>query len=241
MFNRILFTILIILQVQLLAIPKEIFVVSEGWKEYTNKDGTGLYFDIVKLVYEPIGIKVTTKLYPYNRAVQMVKKKQADMWLGSYIDEEDYAIYPKYHFDKDILTAMFKKNKFKTFSTIEDLRDKNIAWIRGYGFEDYIDVPMKIHERNNRKAIFKSLEKDRFDIFLDDKYDMAEAIKKINFNTSSYDFVKLLEFNLYPAFRNDNRGKELNNIWDKKIKELITTGLLKKVYKRNNSLEYYPY
>jgi len=145
------------LQVQLFAIEKEIFVVSESWKNYTNKDGSGLYFDIVRLVYEPMGIKVKTKEYPYNRGSQMVEKKQADMWLASYIDEEDYAIYPKYHFDKDIITAMFKKNKFKNFKGIESLRDKNVGWIRGYSFDDYIDIPMKIHERNNRKACLRSL------------------------------------------------------------------------------------
>ena len=241
MIKRFLLIILFIMQFQLLAMPKEIFVVSEEWKSYTNKDGTGLYFDIVKLVYEPIGIKVKIKIYPYNRSVQMVEKKQADFWLGSFKDEEDYAIYPIHYYDKDIITAMFKKDKFKTFEGIESLRDRKVGWIRGYNFDEDIDVPMNINERNNRKSLLKSLEKDRFDILLDDKSDIQEAIKETNFDASKYNFVKLLEFNLYPAFRNDNKGKELRKIWDERINILIKNGLLKDLYIKNNYLKDYPY
>ncbi len=74
---------------------KEVLVVSECWIDLTNKDGSGLYFDIVRMVYELVGIKVKIKIFPYNRSSMMVKKKRADVWLGSYLDEEDYAIYSK--------------------------------------------------------------------------------------------------------------------------------------------------
>jgi len=46
---------------------------------------------------------------------------------------------------------------------------------------------------------------------------------------------------LYPAFRNDKKGKELNKIWDERINQLINNGLLKEIYIKNNKLEDYPY
>ena len=153
MYKNIIFLILLF-QIQLLSVQniKQIYIVSEEWKNLTNKDGTGLYFDIAKMIYEPLGIKVKTNNFPYSRATIMVEKKIADAWLGSYRDEEDYAIYPKYHFDKDIVFAMFKKDKIKDFTGVESLKDKKVSWIRGYGYEDYIDVPMNMQERNNRKS-----------------------------------------------------------------------------------------
>jgi len=241
MLKNLLFIILLFMQIQLLAISKEVFVVSESWEEYTNKDGSGLYFDIVKLVYEPIGIKVKIKIYPYTRAVQMVKKKQADFWLGSFFNEEDYALYPKYHFDKDIVSAMFKKDKYKEFKGIETLRNQKVGWIRGYAYDEDIDIPMQINKRNTRISLLKSLKKNRFDIILDDKYDIKHAIKKINFDVSEYAFIEILESNLYPAFRDDEKGEELRKIWNERMKTLIENGLLKKVYVKNDSLIDYPY
>ena len=111
-----IFLFIMFIQIQLFAapFPKEIFIVSESWEDLTNKDGSGLYFDLARMIYEPTGVSVKIKIYPYNRSSMMVEKKRADVWLGSYIDEEDYAIYPKYYFDHDIVTAMYKKKNFQT-------------------------------------------------------------------------------------------------------------------------------
>lgn len=229
-----LLILILLLQIQIFASQniKEIFVVSENWDTFTNEDGSGLYFDIVRMVYKDSGIKVKIKIYPYKRSSMMVEKKRADVWLASYLDEEDYAIYPKYYFDEDIVTAMFKKSKFPNFSGVNSLKNKNVCWVRGYSYDEYIDVEIKKHERNDRKSILLSLDNDRFDIFLDDEIDMKAEIKKINFNTSKYRLVKLLRLKLYPGFRNDEKGRILLDIWDKEMKKLIEDGSLKKTFQK---------
>lgn len=239
--NILLLVILINIHIFASSSVKEIFVVSESWKGLTEKDGSGLYFDIVRMVYKPVGIDVKTKIYPYNRSSMMVEKKMADMWLGSYLDEEEYAIYPKYYFDQDRVTAMFKKKKFPNFSGVKTLEGKNVCWVRGYAYDEYIEVPMKQHERNDRKSILQSLEKDRFDFFLDDEDDMKEGIKANKFKTDAYSFVSLLSFNIYPAFRDDAKGKELKEIWDKQMKKLVDDGSLKKLFIKYNYEEDYLY
>ena len=221
-----LFIFIVLIHFQLFGAqtPKEIFIVTESWEDLTNKDGSGLYFDLVRMIYEPAGINVKIKIYPYNRSSMMVEKKKADAWLGSYLEEEDYAIYPKYYFDHDIVTAMYKTKKFPEFDGLNSLKDKNICWIRGYGYDEYIDIPIKKHERNERKSILDSLDKDRFDVFLDAKFDMSDAIKRFNFDTSEYSFIEILKFKLYPAFRDDERGKILRDIWDKNFKFIVDDG-----------------
>ncbi len=220
---------------------KEISIVTESWERLTNKDGSGLYFDLARMIYAPEGIAVKIKIYPYNRASMMVEKKRADVWLGSYIDEEDYAIYPKHYFDHDVVTAMYKKDKFPKFAGLNSLKNQKVCWIRGYGYEEYLNVPIKQQERNDRKSILQSLKEDRFDIFLDAKFDMLEAIKKFNFDTSGYEFTTVLDFKLYPAFRNDERGEILKEIWDKNFKIFLEDGSLKKLYIKHNLEKYYLY
>ena len=242
LFKKI-FILLLLLNFQLFATqtPKEIFIVTESWEDLTNKDGTGLYFDLARMIYEPAGISVKIKIYPYKRSSRMVEKKRADIWLGSYLDEEDYAIYPKYYFDHDIVTAMFKKEKFPNFDGVNSLKDENVCWMRGYDYDEYITVPIKKNERNDRKSILDSLEKDRFDIFLDAKFDMSDAIERFNFDTTEYGFYEILRFKLYPAFRNDERGKRLKDIWDRNFKAVLDDGSLKKLYIKHKLEEYYLY
>lgn len=238
-----LFLFLIFLNIQVLSAQniKEILIVSESWEDYTNEDGSGLYFDVARMIYEPLGIKVKTKIYPYSRSSQMVEKKIADAWLGSYIDEEDYAVYPHYYFDRDIITAMFKKEKYPNPIGLTSLENKDACWIRGYGLDEYLGVTVKVHERNDRKAILMSLEEDRFDFFLDDKYDMKDALEKNNFDTAKYNFVELLEVPLFPGFRNDGRGKELQAIWDRRFKILMQDGSFEKLYIKHDAIDDYRY
>lgn len=235
--------IVVILQINIYATPniKEVLFVSEPVDGVLHEDGSGLYADIVKKIYEPLNIKVSIKIYPYNRAVQQVQSKNADAWLGSYVDEEDFALYPKYYFDEDIVTAMVKKEKFPTFDGMNSLLGKNICWLRGYDYDDFIDVDIIQHERNNRKSILLSLENDRFDIYLDAEYDIKEAIKKYNFDASKYSFYEVLSLKLYPAFRNDERGKQLRDMWDAQFEKFLKDGSLKEIYIKNELLDFYLY
>lgn len=241
MLNKIL--IFILIQIQLLATqtPKEIFIVSESWENLTNEDGSGLYFDLARMIYEPSGVKVKIKIYPYSRSSMMVEKKLADAWIGSYLDEEEYALYPKYYFDHDIVTAMYKKKKFPNFEGLKSLEGKDICWMRGYDYDDYISFPFKKHERNDRKSILLSLQKDRFDVFLDADFDMKDAIERFKVDTSEYGFSEIFRFELYPGFRNDERGKLLKEIWDREFKVLLDNGSLKKLFIKHKLEEYYLY
>ncbi len=241
MFQKKLLLVLFIFTMNLFGQVKEVFVVSEKWDGYTNQDKSGLYFDIVRQVYEPLGIKVKIGIYPYNRTVKMIKEKKADFWLGSFIDEEEFALYPTHYFDIDRITAMFKKDKFKDFKGVKDLKGKSVAWIRGYDYQEEIDVPMNISERNNRKALLKSLKQDRIDFYLDDERNMRDALEKNNFNTSSYKLVEILKFNLYPAFRKDKIGEDLLKIWDERLLDMVKDGSLKNLYIKYNIAKYYPF
>jgi hypothetical protein len=62
---------------------KTIFIVTPEWDGQTNKDGTGLFFDIVRSVYEPEGIKMKFEIVPWKRAELMVISDKAAL-LDSY-------------------------------------------------------------------------------------------------------------------------------------------------------------
>lgn len=65
-------------------VPVPLLLVSEEWTDYTNADGSGLAWDILRRVFEPSGYKVKTRTEPYSRAVGLVQRGEADVWVGSY-------------------------------------------------------------------------------------------------------------------------------------------------------------
>ena len=55
--------------------PTEIIMASEEWTNATNRDGTGLYWDIFRAVYEPVGIKTKFVIQSFDGSVSLVKKR----------------------------------------------------------------------------------------------------------------------------------------------------------------------
>lgn len=89
-----------------LAMPGQVRLVSEEWLDYTNADGSGLAWDVLRKVFEPAGVKVRTQGAPYSRAVGLVKRGEADAWVGSYHEENADNLYPRWHFDMDHIYAL---------------------------------------------------------------------------------------------------------------------------------------
>ena len=83
---------------------------------------------------------------PYKRTVEQVRKQKGDAWLGSYANEVDFAIYPKWHYDTDNVVAFFKKKAVNKWSGEASLKGKKVGWLRGYAFDDYFKVKVKKRE-----------------------------------------------------------------------------------------------
>ena len=81
--------------------PEVIVFASEEWANATNKDGTGLYWDIFRAVYEPVGIKTKFIIRSYKGSVILVKKNQADAAVGIHPEKIQGALYSQYPFVKD--------------------------------------------------------------------------------------------------------------------------------------------
>lgn len=134
-------------------VPKQIHLVSEEWLDYTNADGTGVAWDVLRKVFEPAGVKVVTQSAPYSRAVGLVKRGEADAWVGSYKEENDDNLYPRWHFDMDHIYALGLVSKpVPTRQTIGRYR---LAWVRGYDFGSYLPDVHDFREVQRREGILR--------------------------------------------------------------------------------------
>ncbi|PKF49479.1 hypothetical protein [Enterovibrio nigricans] len=105
----------------------EITIISEYWADATEKNGSGLYFDIMKRVFEPLGYTIKTQTTTYSRSVKLVQSKRMDVFLGSYLDEQEDVLYPRWHFDAEQVAAIYKPSVIANWQGEASLKGKTVA------------------------------------------------------------------------------------------------------------------
>jgi len=214
--------------------PAEIILVSEEWANATNKDGTGLYWDIFRAVYEPVGIKTKFIIRSYKGSVSLVKKRQADAVVGIHPEKIQGAISSRYPFAKDYVLALFKKNKIDQWNGPETLKNKKIGWIKDYSFDDYLEVPVIKKEFSKRETILRHLDNDQIDFFMDTRNDVESVLNKGIIDVTRYTVETVLELERYLIFADNKKGREFKKIFDYRFPNLVKSGEIEKLFVKWN-------
>ncbi|WDY57511.1 substrate-binding periplasmic protein [Pseudomonas sp. PSKL.D1] len=210
-------------------VPRQVHLVSEEWLDYTNADGTGVAWDVLRKVFEPAGVKVVTQSAPYSRAVGLVKRGEADAWVGSYKEEDEDNLYPRWHFDMDHIYALGLATK--PVPTPENVGQYRLAWVRGYDYGSYLPNVKNFREIQRREGILPMLEHDRVDFYIDAltevDYVLGQASQPERFRRTH-----VAELPLYLAFNRSVDAKALVALFDKRMAELVRSGELKPIFER---------
>jgi len=222
--------------------------VSEEWDDSTRSDGTGLYWDIIRAVFEPEGYKVITINKSYAGSVSMVKKKAMDAMVGAYEKEIADGIYPQTHFAVDVVQAVYKKGRTIEWKDVTSIKDSTVAWISGYSYEYYLsaDIAKSLTIRlfNNREDIFKFFATGKLDFYIDAEADIKDFFKKHANQYQEQDFIRqtFLELKLFVVFTSDERGRKLAAIFDRRMQDLLKQGEIRKLYDKYPNANFkYPF
>lgn len=214
--------------------PEVIVFASEEWANATNKDGTGLYWDIFRAVYEPVGIKTKFIIRSFKGSVILVKKNQADAAVGTHPEKIQGALYSQYPFVKDYLLVLFKKNRFDQWNGQETLKNKKVGLIKGYAYDDYLEVPVAKREFLNRESILQHLDNDQIDFFMDTRNDVESVLNKGIIDVTRYTVETVMALERYLVFADNKKGKELKRIFDNRFPRLVQSGEIEKLFAKWN-------
>ena len=214
--------------------PAEIVLASEEWTNATNKDGTGLYWDIFRAVYEPVGIKTKFIIRSYKGSVSLVKKNQADAMVGIHPEKIQGALSSRYPFVKDYVLVLFKKNNLYQWNGQETLKNKKVGWIKGSSFDEYLEVPVIKRELAKRENILRRLDKNQIDFFMDTRNDVESVLNKGIIDVTHYTVETVLELERYLVFADNKKGKELKKIFDDRFPRLVESGELDRLFVKWN-------
>lgn len=152
----------------------EIRVVSETWTRYTQEDGRGVAWDLLRAVYEPAGVRLRIANEPYTRAVGLVLRGEADAWVGAYRGEIDEALYPRWPYDVDPIAVLSLKDNPPP--PLEGLSRFRLSWMRGYAFARYFPTLTPHSELQRRTSALPMLLNHRVDYFIDSRPELEEML-----------------------------------------------------------------
>lgn len=212
--------------------PREIRVVSEVWVNYTQADGRGLAWDLLRAIYEPEGVRLNLRSEPYVRSVGLVQRGEADAWVGSYRNEIEHILYPHWPYDVDPIGALgLKTSAEPSLATLDRYR---LAWMRGYAFDRYLDPLKQRNELQRRSSALPMLDGHRIDYFIDARPELEEMIQAPGVDASEYRITDVGSIPLYLGFANNERGRALAKLYDSRMQALYRSGELERIFARWN-------
>jgi ABC-type amino acid transport substrate-binding protein len=218
--------------------------VTESWHNYTNKDGSGLYNDIVKEVFADH--ELVTVYIPWKRALLEVRNGTSDM-TGATSAVKGYAV-PRASILTAPISVLFNK-KHITYSDFSSLANHIGVWPSPYEDELFLGTDKALFNGfsvQERETAYKMLMSGRADYFLDTKalhqaWLASQEVKtKGKITANDFDIVDISHLNLYMIFTDNERGHRLKNIFDTGIEKLRQQGKLRKIYEKYNFLEQMP-
>ncbi|MFG1485137.1 transporter substrate-binding domain-containing protein [Halobacteriovorax sp. RZ-1] len=212
---------------------KTIEISTPKWDGFTNKDGSGLYFELVKKAYSLSNIKVNYTFVPWPRAVKYVNENHKDAMLGAYNSDEE-SIYPNFPIDVEYTLVIYKKNTLKDWQGVESLKGKEVYWVRGYNYHEYIKTKLDWRELQDTNQGLKLLEKGRIKFFIDSNNTLRPKLKEFKIDLKDYEIKPVITKFLYVRFSRTKKSQELIKIFDKNMATLLKSKDLEKIYKKWN-------
>lgn len=225
--------------------PAQISISTPTWRYYTDRDGSGLYFDLMRKIYAQQGIKLDVSYVPWSRALHKVERGISDVVLGETKNRKnpEAVVLTHWVLDYEEITVVYRKDKNIQWNDEETLKNRTTVWMESYAYDTMFPVSMQWSEVALLKKGLEQV-RDNRTVFLMDYASEVNAIIEANpeeFNRDDYVFQTLKRITpIYPAFATTAQGKALAVIFDDEMATLYKNGYLDMLYK-NYGYDQYPH
>lgn len=211
----------------------EVIAVGPSWETFTNRDGTGLYHEILDKVFGLYGISVKREYVPSERAYDLVRDGKADfMTCHDVVDLPlRLAKHPMY---EGTYFVFYKKSRFGNWKGDDTLKGHTVAWRIGY--YDEINFPVEVIPKEVKSGIsaLGMVVLDRVDFYVDDMSFIEDSIKnsKVDFNLQDYAIKPVGRRTYHPVFSSSARADEVMRLYDAGMETLYKSDELQKIFNK---------
>lgn len=214
-------------------------IVTPAWDGQTNADGSGLFFEMFRAVYEPAGVEVRYRFVPWKRARQTVAAGEADaMFCVWRVDaEEQGLVVPRFPMYVEYTAVVWKAGTLPDWKGAESLNGKRAVWLGGYDFHT-LDFFANTRfagwdEVEEFEDAWRLLTRGRADVYIDALLDIREYADARSLDLDADYHVEILwGENAYPAFHPSEKSRRLMRIFDDRIQTLFADGRLRALFEK---------
>ena len=224
---------------------KKIVLATDTIDGLVEKDGSGLYVDMLTKIFAAQSIELNIMIVPQSRAYLWTANGNADAMLSARQNEVEGLYFPVWHYDITFVSAMFKKDRFKDWQGEYSLQNRSVGTLRGANYNNYLYVPIDLQQVTQRIEGVKMLKLDRLDFFLDNRKALqqtlianATELSKMNFDPQQYQIENIVPVKQYIAFTDNAKGRELAQIFDAGFAKLLASGELEALFIAYNYLPF---
>jgi ABC-type amino acid transport substrate-binding protein len=215
-----------------IAEPVNISVVTEDMADYTNRDGSGYYLDLLRRVYPEPEWQLTVDLVPFSRALYLVAQKRVDIGLGFYLGDLNHAYYSREPVEVDKIDVAVTPELAALWQGISSLKSKRVQAMLKYRLDSFVDVPMYYEENSNLLQMLNRVNSGYIDAVLDYKDEMETLAIKLAHPRRYVIIENVLHPAVYFVFPQTPKGEWLKTIFDSEMDKLIQTGEIDKIFHR---------
>ncbi|WP_041417863.1 substrate-binding periplasmic protein [Shewanella woodyi] len=217
---------------QLMATPQTIQVATESWLGYTNEDGTGFYFDILKHVFPQKDWTLEIDIAPFSRVRYLLNHERADIALGFYVGDKTKALYSEHAVEVDSVDVALTPEMAQIWEGVNSLSFKKVQALLAYRYDEFIDVPMYYEESSNLLDMLNRVNRGRIDAVLDYKPAMLAKAAKLAQPRQFVIIENIFQAEIYFVFAQNSKGALLKAHFDIELQKMIDSGELDRLFQQ---------
>ena len=211
----------------------EVVAAGPSWENFTNRDGTGLYHELLHAVFGLYGITVDRVYTPSERAYSLVREGRADFMTchDKPVHGLVMAHRPMY---ANLFFAFFRKAAHPGFSGPEDLEGGKVVVRIGYYDQSNFPVPVRLKEVKTGPSALGMVVLGRADFYVDDANFIQRSLEdtSLDFEPSDFAMEPIGNRSYHPLFSDSPRGRTIMELYDRGMERLARQGALEPIFSR---------
>ncbi|GFM35741.1 hypothetical protein DSM19430T_04250 [Desulfovibrio psychrotolerans] len=210
-----------------------VVVVGPEWERFTNRDGTGLYHEILDNIFTRQGVHIARTYAPPQRSNDLVQAGRADMMTCRDRAAEPLFVarYPMYEADFHVF---FNRRQQPEWEGPQTLAGKTVVFRMGYYSERNFPESVTMREVRTPDAALSMVLLGRADYYVDDLNFIQESLAdaRIPFNRDDYAIQVAGRRQYFPVLLDSPRGRAIEQWYARGMERLHNTGELREIYEK---------
>ncbi|GAB1098886.1 MAG: hypothetical protein Sw2LagPseu_04230 [Shewanella algae] len=130
-----------------IAEPTKIQIATASWGGYTETNGEGYYFELLRRVFPEPEWQLEIQFVPFPRSLYMLEREQVDMVLGLYLGDISKGIYSAKKVETEVIDAAVTPELASVWQGMDSLTHRRVQALIAYRFFTLTQVPMHYQEK----------------------------------------------------------------------------------------------